>query len=602
MQLRIGILCLLGFAAKASAAPTWVDGPASNIVSVCGADASYRNIVTKAGYVTDPIVEAPQLGQVVYVHGVATNTNCAPEAVAIEFILPQGASFAVSAQNPVVCNMYKNAQRFDAPVCQQTPLQGLHGGKAFADIQFIVPKNSTDEWTLEVSVPVVFTQAIADTPITVVTSKTLDDWAASTVNASVPFQPALPAYQNGDDLVLLGSSGADEGMLPVAFSAGNGAFAVTNYPVGDFAALARTPNVTRLTGDFNRDGYADYALVGGAGWRTIPVAMSQGNGRFTFTNTWVGDFGAWAATPGVKALAGDFNRDGHTDIALVGGPGWNTLPIAFSAHGGGNGAFEITNNFIGSFAQWATVSGARPIVGDYNRDGMSDIALVGGSGWATIPVAYSYGNGSFQVFNPSSTGTGSIGYYPYSWNFAAAANETGAQLLATDFNKDGMTDLLIVGGNAQGIRFAMSYGNGTWQIFERQDAALKTFANTAGAKVLVGDFNKDGWPDLAVTGASGWNFLPIATNAGGNGFWSTTTRYVGDFGAWAATPGVKQIVGDFNGDGWSDIALTGGNGWGSIPVAMNNGNGFAISNAAVNRFPRWSAQTTSSVFAGRVNY
>jgi hypothetical protein len=38
------------------------------------------------------------------------------------------------------------------------------------------------------------------------------------------------------------------------------------------------------TGDFNGDGKADLALTGGAGWTTIPVAFSRGDGNFNVAN------------------------------------------------------------------------------------------------------------------------------------------------------------------------------------------------------------------------------------------------------------------------------------------------------------------------------
>jgi hypothetical protein len=47
------------------------------------------------------------------------------------------------------------------------------------------------------------------------------------------------------------------------------------------------------------------------------------------------------------------------------------------------------------------VSGARPVSGDFDGDGIDDIALVGGSGWGSIPVAFSNGNGTFRETNMS---------------------------------------------------------------------------------------------------------------------------------------------------------------------------------------------------------
>jgi hypothetical protein len=53
--------------------------------------------------------------------------------------------------------------------------------------------------------------------------------------------------------------------------------------------------------------------------------------------------------PNVKVLVGDFNGDGRTDIALIGGTGWQSIPVAFS---NGDGTFTVTNYNAGDFASW----------------------------------------------------------------------------------------------------------------------------------------------------------------------------------------------------------------------------------------------------------
>jgi hypothetical protein len=107
------------------------------------------------------------------------------------------------------------------------------------------------------------------------------------------------------------------------------AFTIQNLPVGDFAAWAATPGVEVLADDFNGDGTIDLALVNHeAGWGTVPVALS-GPAGFTVQNLPVGDFAAWAATPDVEPLEGDFDGNGAADLALVNHrPGWTSVPVA----------------------------------------------------------------------------------------------------------------------------------------------------------------------------------------------------------------------------------------------------------------------------------
>ena len=53
-----------------------------------------------------------------------------------------------------------------------------------------------------------------------------------------------------------------------------------------------------------------------------------------------------------------------------------------------DGTFNITNKPITSFAGWGATTGAKFVSGDFNGDGKSDLALTGGSGWSTQPVAF----------------------------------------------------------------------------------------------------------------------------------------------------------------------------------------------------------------------
>ena len=116
-------------------------------------------------------------------------------------------------------------------------------------------------------------------------------------------------------------------------------------------------------------------------------ARSVGIAVWKITNSGIGAFAGWAATPSAQELTGDFNGDGRTDVALVNrAAGWGSMPVAFANV---NGSWRITNSSSGAFAGWAASFSVRPLIGDFDGDGRMDVALLNRyAGWTTMPVAF----------------------------------------------------------------------------------------------------------------------------------------------------------------------------------------------------------------------
>jgi len=330
---------------------------------------------------------------------------------------------------------------------------------------------------------------------------------------------------------------------------------LTNTYEPQIAGWAAKEGVQVIAGHFNNDDYTDVVLTGRSGWNTVPVAFSDGAGGFSYTNSYVQWVPSWTANPNATVHAADFDGDGLTDLALTNSSDWNSVPVAFS---NGDGTFDVTNMYEPVITSWAKTWGVDVVAGQFNDDDCADLAFTGAGWWGEIRLALSNCDGTFDTF------THSVQHVDY-W-----ASIAGVQLLVGNFDGDDYDDILLTGGNGWGsLPVAFANGDGTFTVTNHGVANVPGWATQDGVQILVGNFDGAGGDDLALTGVSDWATMPTAIS-NGNGTFTVHNDGAGLFALLAQMENVTALAGTFDGDSMADVALLGSATWNSVPIAMGN--------------------------------
>jgi hypothetical protein len=329
--------------------------------------------------------------------------------------------------------------------------------------------------------------------------------AAGTVAVGQDPDALLAADFNGDgrpDLAVAVAGGLPgTGGVTILTGIGNGTFRT-----GETIALGKISNpVGMVIGDFNGDGHTDLAVADYFS-EDVTVLLNSGHGDFR-SATPVG----LAQNPYALA-SGDFNGDHRDDLIVA-----NENAVSFSVLLGiGNGLFRDGN---------ANPVGLKPeglASGDFNGDGWPDLAVPNELSH-DVSILLGNGDGTFR-----SAGTIAVGQNP-------------SAILAVDLNGDGRLDLVVANQVSNDVTILLGRGDGTFRSLGA--VPVGAFPDA----VASGDFNHDGIPDLAVSNLLS-NDVTILLGRGDGTFRDARANVTGGFPFSIAT-------GDFNGDGKTDLAV-----------------------------------------------
>ena len=342
--------------------------------------------------------------------------------------------------------------------------------------------------------------------------------------ATIPFLELTSADFNNDSYPDFATSGSNDGKVRVYLNNLQGGF---NQPT-ETSVIYGTGGI--VAGDLNNDGKIDL-LTGGF------VLLNDGNANFTLRES-ANAFG--------NAIA-DFNGDGIVDLAAPNGiainVGGQNYPAFRVSYGLGNAQFEA-QTYLPQHGGATFV-----LTGDFNNDGRSDIASASNYG-NQVRVSFQNADGGFSLPTTS----------VYS-NYGTANRHS--ILAAGDFNNDGNIDLAMPVAWSGSVIILLNNGSG--QFTSSSVAVTPGFSSSYPQYIQPGDFNNDGKTDLVVINTLYANSYVILLN-NGNAQFTALTRVA--FNNQASDS--KVVVGDFNSDGKSDLAITNGS---NLLVFSGNGDG-----------------------------
>jgi hypothetical protein len=324
--------------------------------------------------------------------------------------------------------------------------------------------------------------------------------------SDAPFIVAADVTGDGlADVVMPGAGLLNPAGITILAGQANGSLAAPQY-----LSMPTTPYAVAI-GDVDGNGTPDLVIItsDNSTSTTVSIMLGDGHGNFQSPSVQQTFSGIYPGTAFLSDLDGNGKLDLVLAVELPSGTAYNLVWL------------QNTGGAFGAPTTLATSANSNFCIADFNGDGKPDIIYKTTS--QSLHILMNQGSGSFTD------------------QVASGLNGIVGQVSVMDFNLDGIADLIVqVQQGSTGVLYSFQ-GNGNGSF--KQVASLST---PGPINVVAGDFDHDGFPDLA--GPSGTEPSQILFFFGDGSGNFVIQPVVGPEGQFIA-------VGDFNGDGIPDVVV-----------------------------------------------
>ncbi|MBD2757261.1 FG-GAP-like repeat-containing protein [Spirosoma validum] len=382
-------------------------------------------------------------------------------------------------------------------------------------------------------------------------------------------------------------------------------------------------------GDYDNDGKPDFIMMGKApnGGRAIRLYRNMGDG-FREVGGQLLPRGQTGLADGAVAW-GDYDNDNKLDLIITGNGVFG--PDVLLLRNTGNGFVNVTSSQLHNVPglEFSTVNWA-----DYDQDGKLDFLLTGNSASGPVSKLYRNTGSGFtdvtaqQVPGLPGVSSGSVAWADYDLDerpdfLLTGTSDSGpvsklyrntgsgftdvtsqapglpgvssSSVAWADFDLDGKPDFLLTGNTGTGLTSKL-YRNTGSEFADVTGNQLPGVPGVSSGSVAWGDFNRDGKPDLLLTGNTDGGTLSKLYRNNGNGFTDVTDQQI------SKLPQVGNSTvtwADYDTDGWLDLLLMGNNTTGTFGRLYHNGTNYGnFVNVTESQLPDVPKVSSSSIAWG----